>query len=38
MQPHMDLGREVFKELADEHWGVISIRWKETTCDKLGPQ
>jgi hypothetical protein len=29
--------REAFKELADEHWGVISLKWHETSCDKCVP-
>lgn len=23
-------------QLADEHWGVIGLEWKEASCDKLG--
>lgn len=23
-------------QLADEHWGVIGLKWRETSCDKLG--
>jgi hypothetical protein len=24
-------------QLADEHWGVIGVKFKQTSCDKLGP-
>jgi hypothetical protein len=24
-------------KLADEHWGVIGVKFKQTSCDKLGP-
>lgn len=23
-------------QLADEHWGVIGLKWSETSCDQLG--
>ncbi|KAI8472475.1 MAG: RlpA-like double-psi beta-barrel-protein domain-containing protein-containing protein [Monoraphidium minutum] len=33
---HLDLGRAVFRELAQERWGVVGARWRVVDCSRLG--
>lgn len=33
---HLDLGRQAFKQLATESWGVIGLKWRSVDCSKLG--
>ena len=33
---HIDLGRAAFRLLADEKWGVVGLKWRAVSCDRLG--